>query len=378
LTCALTVTALSDSRLHSMTNHPIRWGILGTAQIARRNWQAISHTGDATVTAVASRDLARSRQFIADCQRVVPMGSVPEAFGSYEELLASSKVDAVYIPLPTAVRKDWVIRAARAGKHVLCEKPCATNAADLEEMVDACRAAGVQFMDGVMFMHSLRLPAMRKVLDGGLGVGSIRRITSNFSFHGQGTFLETNIRANGKLEPLGCLGDLGWYCVRFSLWTMNWQAPRTVSARLSAHAGPNPVPMDFSAELLFDNGVSAGFGCAFTAAFQQWAIVSGTTGQMRLNDFVLPCAGSEVSFDITELASVADGLSGRFKLNTTRHGVAEHGESHPTSQDTCMFRNFGAQIRKGTLNAEWPEISLKTQRVVDACYAAAAEASKQR
>jgi predicted dehydrogenase len=361
-----------------MSNQKTRWGILGTAQIARKNWQAIFHTGDATVAAVASRDLSRSRKFVADCQGVIPMESVPEAFGSYEELLASKKVDAVYIPLPTAVRKDWVIRAARAGKHVLCEKPCATKAADLEEMLDACRAAGVQFMDGVMFMHSQRMPAMRKVLDDGASVGSIRRITSNFSFHGQGTFVETNIRANGSLEPLGCLGDLGWYCVRFSLWAMNWQVPRTVSARLSAHAGPNPVPMDFSAELLFDNGASAGFGCAFTAAFQQWAIVGGTTGQMRLNDFVLPCAGSEVAFDVTELGSIADGLSAKFILNTRRHAVAERGETHPTSQDTCMFRNFGAQIRKGTLNREWPEISLKTQRVVDDCYAAAAEASKQR
>ena len=360
-----------------MTNHPFRWGILGAAQIARRNWQAIFHTGDSTITAVASRDLGRSRQFIADCQGVMPMASAPEAFGSYEELLASRNVDAVYIPLPTGVRKDWVIRAAKAGKHVLCEKPCATNAADLEEMLEACRAAGVQFMDGVMFMHSLRMPAMRKVLDDGTSIGSMRRITSNFSFLGQGSFMDTNIRANGSLEPLGCLGDLGWYCVRFSLWAMNWQVPKVVSARLSAHAGPNPVPMDFSAELLFENGVSAGFGCAFTAAFQQWAIVSGTTGQMRVNDFVLPCAGGEVAFDITELGSIADHLSAKFILKTRRHAVSEHGESHPTSQDTCMFRNFGALVRKGTPSTEWPEISLKTQRVVDACYAAAVEASRK-
>src|SRR5271170_2493543 len=93
---ALTRAGLSDSRLHSMTKHTIRWGILGTAQIARKNWQSIFQTGDSTITAVASRDLARSRQFVADCQGVMPMASVPEAFGSYEELLASRNVDAVY------------------------------------------------------------------------------------------------------------------------------------------------------------------------------------------------------------------------------------------------------------------------------------------
>jgi predicted dehydrogenase len=361
-----------------MTNRPFRWGILGTALIARKNWQAIFHTGDATITAVASRDLGRSRRFIADCQGVIPMESAPEALGSYEELLASKNVDAVYIPLPTGVRKDWVIRAAKAGKHVLCEKPCATNAADLEEMLEACRAAGVQFMDGVMFMHSLRMPAMRKTLDDGTGVGEIRRITSNFSFRGQGAFMETNIRANGSLEPLGCLGDLGWYCVRFSLWAMNWQVPRVVSASFNSSAGPSPVPVDFSAELLFDNGVSAGFGCSFTTAFQQWAIISGTTGQLKLNDFVLPCAGDEVEFNIVDMGTIADGLSAKFSLNTRRHSVSEQGETRSTSQDTCMFRNFGAQVRKGSLNKDWPEISLKTQRVVDACFAAALEASKRR
>ena len=72
-------------------------------------------------------------------------------------MLAAKDVDALYIPLPTGLRKEWVIRAAQAGKHIVCEKPCAINAADLREMVDACRQHRVQFMDGVMFMHSRRL-----------------------------------------------------------------------------------------------------------------------------------------------------------------------------------------------------------------------------
>ena len=148
---------------------------------------------------------------------------------------------------------------------MLCEKPCAATAADLEEMLEACRLAGVQFMDGVMFDHSLRLPAMRKVLDDGISVGAIRRITSAFTFLAPDSFYTSDIRADGALEPLGCLGDLGWYCIRFSLWAMNGQMPRAVSARLISHtgrAGPSPVPVDFSAELLFNNEISAGFNCS--------------------------------------------------------------------------------------------------------------------
>jgi hypothetical protein len=85
-----------------------------------------------------------------------------------------------------------------------------------------------------------------------------------------------------------------------------------------------------------------------------------------------------VEFNIVDMGTIADGLSAKFSLNTRRHAVTEQGETRSTSQDTCMFRNFGAQARKGSLNKDWPEISLKTQRVVDACFAAALEASKRR
>src|SRR5258708_6778395 len=147
-----------------MTTQPLRWGILGTANIARKNWKAIFHSGNCVLTAVASRDPERSREFVAQCQAEAPFEAVPAAFGSYEELLASNKVDALYIPLPTGLRKDWVVRAARAGKHVLCEKPCAASVTDLQEMLAACRMHGVQFMDGVMFMHSRRLERIRETL----------------------------------------------------------------------------------------------------------------------------------------------------------------------------------------------------------------------
>ena len=140
------------------TSHaPVRWGILSTAEIARKNWRAIHNSGNGLVVAVASRDVEKARAFIADCQREAPFTPAPAAFDSYDALLASKDVEAVYLPLPTGLRKEWVLRAAEAGKHVVCEKPCATSLANLREMIDACRKHGVQFMDGVMFVHSARL-----------------------------------------------------------------------------------------------------------------------------------------------------------------------------------------------------------------------------
>jgi predicted dehydrogenase len=84
-----------------MNQTKLRWGILSTAEIARKNWLAIRHTGNSLVTAVASRTLERSRRFVGECQAVAPFAEAPQAFASYEELLASSAVDAVYVPLPT-------------------------------------------------------------------------------------------------------------------------------------------------------------------------------------------------------------------------------------------------------------------------------------
>src|SRR5262249_33281735 len=200
--------------------------------------------------------------FIDECQADVPLTPTPAACGSYHELLDRDDIDAVYIPLPTGIRKQWVCRTAGVGKHVLCEKPCAVSTADLRAMLDACREHRVQFMDGVMFMHSRRLPLLRQTLDDGCSIGPVRRITSQLSFLHADAFLTNNIRASNLLEPLGCLGDLGWYNIRFSLWVMNEQLPQRVAGRLLASHSPGagpPLPMEFSGELFFPGGESASF-----------------------------------------------------------------------------------------------------------------------
>jgi predicted dehydrogenase len=151
-----------------MQSPPVRWGIMGAAHIAQKNWLAILNSGNGIVTSVASRAPDRARRFIDRCQGEASFPAVPAALGSYEELLDRDDVDAVYLPLPTGLRKEWVLRAAAAGKHVLSEKPCGVAVADVEEMIQACRRHGVQFMDGVMFMHSRRLNRLREVLDDGV------------------------------------------------------------------------------------------------------------------------------------------------------------------------------------------------------------------
>ena len=140
---------------------------LGNTRFRRdcpKNWQSIHHAENAELVAVASRDLAKSKDFINRCSAQVPHINQPMALGSYEELLSRDDIDAIYLPLPTGLRPEWALKVAEAGKHLLCEKPCGTSLEQVQDIVAACDRAGVQFMDGVMFMHSERLKRVRAVL----------------------------------------------------------------------------------------------------------------------------------------------------------------------------------------------------------------------
>jgi predicted dehydrogenase len=358
-----------------MSDEICRWGILGTATIARKNWQAIRNASNCTLMAVASRTLARAEKFIDECQSQIPFAKPPRPVGDYDELLSRTNIDAVYIPLPTGIRKEWVIRAAEAGKHVLCEKPCAANADDLAEMIEACKQNNVQFMDGVMFMHSHRLVRLRKILGEEQNVGTIKRIATQFSFCAPDDWVQSNIRTSSELEPLGCLGDLGWYTIRFILWTLDFQMPRSVSARMLTEAGrsdsPSPVPMELSAEMFFEGGVSASMYCSFVTENQQWANISGTKGFVYIPDFVLPYFGDEVGFQVTNSEFNTVGCNFNMEERTRRFRVNEYSNSSINAQETFLFRNFAGEVLAHSVDPYWPEIALKTQEVMDACLESA-------
>lgn len=354
-----------------------RWGILGTASIARKNWQAIRDAGNATLVAVASRDAGRSKQFVSECQDAIAFPNTPEPLGSYEALLAHPAVDAVYIPLPTALRKEWVIRAAAAGKHVLAEKPAGCSAADVAEMIAACERHGVQFMDGVMFMHSRRLSRLREILDDAAIVGGLRRITLQFSFAGDASFRQHNIRAKHDLEPFGCLGDLGWYCIRMALWAMRGEMPAKICGRIDSSSEPdgNGVPLEFSGELFFAGGVSAAFYCSFIAENSEWVVFSGTKGYAHLSDFVLPFSGSESKIGVTRSEFVLQNCQFDMREGRTVESIAEPSNNAPGSQESLMFRTFSQLVLDGKIESYWPEITLQTQRVMDACLRSAQQGS---
>jgi predicted dehydrogenase len=328
---------------------PLRWGILSTARIARRNWRGMLGSGSAVLAAVASRDLTKAEGFIDEMQALAPWPVKPVAHGTYESLLESPDIDAVYIPLPTAIRKEWVLRAAAAGKHVLCEKPCAVNAADLREMIACCEENGVLFMDGVVFMHDPRFEALRELVDDGTTVGKVKRITSAFSFRADDEFASRDIRGTSGLEPTGCLGDLGWYCLRASLWALNWQLPERVTGRVLdsvSNASGATAIMGFSGELDFYGGATASYYCSFVSPNQRWLVIGGTDGCLRVPDFISPVAANDTDWEI----------------GYVRQPRTIYDEMIIVAR---MFSNFAAAAKGQERN--WAEYALKTQIVQDAC-----------
>jgi predicted dehydrogenase len=317
----------------------IRWGFLSTAQIGGKNWNAVRQAGD-VVAGIASRDLPLAQQVIAQRQSVSPFSEVPRAYGSYEALLASPEIDAVYVPIPTGVRAPWVIRAAEAGKHVLCEKPCANNLAELETMIAACARAGVQFMDGVMFMHSLRLQELFGPPETPAGFRDLREIESVFHTRLSEAKGSDNVRLSPELEPMGCLGDLGWYCIRLALWAAGWRLPLRAVCQSQSWQTPGgeraAVPTRFEGRLEFDEGLISNFSCSFQQDLTQWACLRTAAGETRIENFVVP-----------------------------------PGEVPDQAQETRMFREFAGLVRSGRHAGIWPDISLRTQQVVDACMRSA-------
>jgi predicted dehydrogenase len=230
-------------------------------------------------------------------------------------------------------------------------------------------------MDGVMFMHSQRLPKLRSVIDDGTSIGRLRRIAMQFSFNAGDEFLANNIRVSSALEPQGCLGDLGWYTIRFALWTMNFQMPMRVTGRMLDEAkradSPDTVPLEFAAEMQFRDGVSASFYCSFQTENQQWAHLSGTKGFVHVPDFVLPFFGSEVAFTVSNAAFQIEGCNFAMEDHTRREAVREYSNNATNAQETNLFRTFNQCVLSKKVDPHWGEISLKTQIVLDACLESA-------
>lgn len=337
----------------------LRWGFMGCASIASKNYLAIKSSKDSEIVAVASRSLDKAKAWATERGE-----ASMRCYGSYQELLDDKDVDAVYLPLPTTLHLEWAVKAAQAKKHILIEKPVALNTGEYLEIVKAAVANDVIILDGTMFSHHERLRRMIEVFKSG-ELGELKRMDSGFSFAADEDWLKSNIRTSSSLDPLGCLGDLSHYQIRFALYAFDGELPTHVSA-FCHRKTDDGVPIDCSVTLFYkDEKHTATFNASFLTGFQQWVRVAGTKGNLSLDDFVICRSAEECSFTVTTEPGLTD----------SHRRVVEGGKRvvtvHNCNQEAAMFDTFAALAKKRNFDKEkeWRVLTLKTQAVLDAAVA---------
>lgn len=252
-----------------MTERRLRWGVLSTASIAREKWiPGVRRGRRGEVVAIGSRDGALGRRVAAEL-------GIPRAHDSYEALLADPEVDAVYIPLPNHLHLPWAVAAARAGKHVLCEKPLALSSADAEQMVEAARARGVHLMEAFMYRLHPSWAAVRDLVATGR-IGQLRSVQSWFSYYNDDPRNIRNVREAGG----GALMDIGCYCINLSRMLFGSEPDRVEAALLRDPA--SGVDVLTSALLTFEGGGTATFTCSTRTEFDQRVHIYGTEGLISI------------------------------------------------------------------------------------------------
>lgn len=255
----------------------INWGVLGFARIARNEGiPAILEAESASLYAVASRN----EEKLTEAKELFH----PEKlYTSYEALLADEMVDAIYIPLPNALHKEWAMKAMEAGKHVLCEKPLALNEEEVREMVEASRKHQVLLMEAFMYRYTERTRKVEEIIDSGV-LGEIRHVESTFRF-----FLdrEGTIKMNRELGG-GALYDVGCYPVNFATMVLK-EEPHKISATATMR---DQVDVQISALLTYEGGKTASLHAGFNAFGKNHSEIIGTKGRLEVPDSFLDNAGA--------------------------------------------------------------------------------------
>ena len=317
----------------------LRWGIISTARIGiRRVIPALLRSRTGTAVAIASRDLARARETAAKFQ-------IPRAHGSYEALLDDPEIEAVYIPLPNTLHPEWTIRAARAGKHVLCEKPLAIDARQARTMVDACRAAGVLLQEAFMYRFHPQITELRRlVASGAVGVPWLARSAFTFTVGS-----DDDIRLNSALGGGGLL-DVGCYCVSISRLLLG--EPKAMTASGAFDRG---VDVRLAGLLTFAAGTAL-FDCGLRLPYRQFCEVVGAEGTIMLPRPFQPEEDPAV-------------------LLVRRGGQDERVEIPGTNQYTLMLDHMGTCILQRQQPQFPPEDAVANLRVLDALQASARSGS---
>ena len=328
---------------------PLRIGVLGAARITDLALAGPARTTGDRLVAVAARDRSRAGAFAAT-------HGVERVVGTYADVVADPEVEVVYNPLPNSLHGPWNLAAVAAGRHVLTEKPSASNATEAAEVRDAAAAAGVTVLEGFHYLHHLVTRRLLALLDSG-ELGELRRVE-----------VDAVIPAPADGDPRwslelagGALMDLGCYTLHAHRVLAPWAGgpPRLVSARGGERAGHPGVDEWLEADLQFPNGATGTARCNMAGDRDHWPFrITGTLGEATAANFVQPHIDDRV------LISTRDG------------DRVEHLGKR--SSYTYQLEALRAHLRQGAPLPVGPADPVDTMTLIDACYESAGFAPRPR
>lgn len=257
----------------------LRWGVLGAANIALQRFiPAIRAGSEGEVVAIASRSNERARD-------VASRLDIPRAYGTYESLLGDPTVEAIYLALPNSLHAEWTVRAAEAGKHVLCEKPLTSSREAAERMLASCRKAGVLLAEGFMYRHHPQHARVQElVAQGSIGKPVLLRVSFTFNLSPERR-QAGDIRMRRDLDG-GALMDVGSYGVNAARYLF-----RAEPVEVVAHHTVDPVAgidTSFAGVLRFSDGRLAVVDASFDGGLTQRYEIGGSDGRITVDKAFRP------------------------------------------------------------------------------------------
>lgn len=263
-----------------MNQTPLKWGLLSTARINRALIPPLRASTRNILLAVASRSEESAQSYAREWK-------IPRAHGSYEALLADPEIDVIYNSLPNHLHAEWTMKAMRAGKHVLCEKPMVLTLAELDEVAATARETGMVVTEAFMYRHHPQTQKVKEMVDGGT-IGSLQSIRGSFTFN---LTREGNYRSSPEMGG-GSIWDVGCYPISYARLLAGAEPVEVFGWEMR---GPGGIDETFTGQMRFAGDIHAQFDCGFKAPLRSHMEIVGTEGFIHVPNPFKPGRGEEVT-----------------------------------------------------------------------------------
>jgi len=250
-----------------MKTKKLRWGLLSTARINRAVIPPIRSSSRGDLTAVCSRTQERVQAYAQEWK-------IPRTFDSYETMLADPDIDVIYNPLPNSLHTEWTIKAAQAGKHVLCEKPLALTVEEVDQMIAAAFQTGKVISEAFMYRHHPQTLKVKQLIEEG-EIGELRMIKGAFSF-----FLDRpgDVRVDPDLGG-GSIWDVGCYPISYTRFMVGAEPEAVFGSQVTGLTGTDDT---FAGQMRFPGDILAQFDCSFRVQHRTYMEIAGSKGTITV------------------------------------------------------------------------------------------------